>query len=152
MSDHIKRSHNVSLLLYHLVCPVKYRRGIFKDFQGIDQELKNICLEIQQRYDIHFVEIGVDDDHVHFLIQSVPMFSPTNITKIVKSITAREMFKRKPIIKKELWGGEFWTKGFYINTVGHASNEQQIQNYIKNQGIKNYQQLHTQQLTLFVGS
>ncbi len=77
------------------------------------------------------------------------MFSPTNIAKIVKSITAKEIFKRKPIVKQELWGGEFWTKGYYINTVGHAANEQQIQNYIKNQGIASYRQLHSQQLTLF---
>ena len=152
MSDHIKRSHNVSLLLYHLVCPAKYRRDVFKDFEGVSQEIKKICLEIQQRYDLHFVEIGVDEDHVHFLIQSVPMVSPTNIAKIVKSITAREIFKRKPMVKQELWGGEFWTKGYYINTVGHAANENQIRNYIKNQGLNNYQQLLSQQLKLFVGS
>ena len=152
MSDHIKRSHNVSLLLYHLVCPVKYRRDVFKDFNGVSQEIKNICLEIQQRYDIHFVEIGIDEDHAPFLIQSVPMISPTNIAKIVKSITAREIFRRKPIVKRELWGGEFWTKGYYINTVGHAASEHQIQQYIKNQGLHNYQQLHSQQLTLFGGT
>jgi len=151
MTEHLKRSHNISLLLYHLVCPAKYRRDVFKDFQGIDQEIKNICLEIQKRYDLKFVEIGVDDNHVHFLIQSVPMFSPTNIAKIVKSITAKEIFKRKPVVKRELWGGEFWTKGYYINTVGHAANERQIQDYIKNQGRSNYQQLHTQQMTLFEG-
>ena len=152
MSEHIRKSHNVSLLLYHLVCPVKYRKTLFSDVQEVDQEIKNICVEISERYgDIHFVEIGVDSNHVHFLIQSVPSISPTNIIKIVKSITAREIFKRKPSVKKFLWGGQFWTRGFYINTVGHAANEQTIQNYIKNQGLLNYQQLHSQQLTLFEG-
>ena len=151
MSEHITRSHNVSLLLYHLVCPAKYRREIFRDFKDIDQEIKNICLEIQEKFDIWFVEIGADDNHVHFLIQSVPMISPTNIAKIVKSITAREIFIRKPIIKRYLWGGEFWTKGYYINTVGRAANEQTIQEYVRNQGLTNYQQLHSQQPTLFEG-
>src|SRR3989338_9972981 len=99
MSEHIKRSHNRSLLIYHLVCPAKYRKKTFSEIKGADQEIKNICLEIEHRYDIHFLEIGVDQNHVHFLIQSVPVISPTNITKIVKSITAREMFKRIPKIK-----------------------------------------------------
>lgn len=54
-----------------------------------------------------------------------------------------------PEIKKTLWGGEFWTKGFYMNTVGHHANETVIQNYVRNQG-KNYHQLHKErQLTLF---
>ena len=151
MSEHIKKRHNTSLLLYHLVCPAKYRRDVFKDIPGVDNEIKQICLEIAKRYDIQFVEIGVDDNHVHFLIQSVPMYSPTQIAQIIKSITAIKIFERKPEVKRLLWGGEFWTKGYYINTVGHAASEQQIQHYIKNQGINNYQQLHSQQPTLFEG-
>ena len=148
MSEPIKKSHNVSLLLYHLVCPAKYRRNVFKDVAGIDQEIKKICLEIEKRYDIHFVEIGADQNHVHFLIQSVPMISPTNLTKIVKSITAREIFRVKPEIRKLLWGGEFWTKGYYINTVGLYGNEEAIKKYVHDQG-KTYQQIHRDQLTLF---
>ena len=148
MSEHIKKSHNVSLLLYHLVCPAKYRRNVFRDVAGIDSEIKEICLEIEKRYDIHFVEIGVDKNHVHFLIQSVPMISPTNLTKIVKSITAREIFRVKPEIRKLLWGGEFWTKGYYINTVGKSANEDAIKQYVQNQGLK-YEQIYTNQLKLF---
>ena len=148
MSDHIKKSHNVSLLIYHLVCPAKYRKKIFKNIDGLDQELKQICLEIEKRYDIRFLEIGVDQDHVHFLIQSIPAISPTNLAKIVKSITAREMFKRVPEIKKELWGGEFWTKGYYIGTVGKEGNEAGIKSYIQNQDIQ-YKQIHQNQLKLF---
>jgi len=99
---------------------------------GADQEIKKICLEIEKRFDIHFVEIGVDQNHVHFLIQSVPMISPTNLAKIVKSITAREIFRVKPEIRKLLWGGEFWTKGYYINTVGKAASEEAIKQYVQN--------------------
>ena len=148
MSIPIHKSHNVSQLLYHLVCPVKYRRLVFKDIAGIDSELKQICLEIELRYDILFKEIGVDEDHAHFLIQSVPMISPKQIAQIVKSITAREIFRRQPEVKHLLWGGEFWTKGYYISSVGHAVNEHVIQQYVKNQG-KVYQQLHTNQRSLF---
>lgn len=148
MSEHIKKSHNVSLLLYHLVCPAKYRRNVFRDVAGVDQEIKKICLEIEKRFDIHFIEIGVDQNHVHFLIQSVPMISPTNLAKIVKSITAREVFRVKPEIRKLLWGGEFWTKGYYINTVGKSANEEAIKRYVQNQGLK-YEQIHTNQPRLF---
>ena len=148
MINSIKKSHNVSHLLYHLVCPAKYRRLVFRDISGVDEAIREICIEIQKRYDIHFVEIGTDDDHIHFLIQSVPMISPSEIAQIVKSITAREVFKRKPEVKKLFWGGEFWTKGFYINTVGYSGDKETIANYIKNQGLK-YQQLYSQQSKLF---
>ena len=138
----------MSHLLYHLVCPAKYRRLVFRDIPGVDKAIKEICIEIQKRYDIHFVEIGTDDDHVHFLIQSVPVISPSKIAQIVKSITAREVFKRKPEVKALLWGGEFWTKGYYINTVGYSGNKEIIREYIRNQGLK-YQQMYSQQPKLF---
>jgi REP element-mobilizing transposase RayT len=148
MINPTKKSHNVSHLLYHLVCPAKYRRLVFRDVPGVDKAIKDICIEIQKRYDIHFVEIGIDEDHVHFLVQSVPVFSPTKITQIVKSITAREVFKRIPDVKALLWGGEFWTKGFYINTVGYSGDKETIANYIRHQDSE-YQQLYSQQPKLF---
>lgn len=149
-SKPIKKSHNVSQIIYHLVCPAKYRQIVFQKVEGIDEELRSICLEIEKRYDIFFLEIGTDKDHVHFLIQSVPMISPKKITQIVKSITAREVFKKKPETRKLLWGGEFWTKGYYINTVGAKGNENQIANYVKNQGLE-YNQIHKNQIKLFEG-
>ena len=149
MSEHIKKSHNKSLLLYHIVAPVKYRRDVFT--KETTQTLKNICLDIALRYEIHFIEIGTDEDHVHFLIQSVPTFSPQRIVQTVKSITARRLFKTHPDIKQKLWGGEFWTKGgYYINTVGQYGNESIIKDYVKNQG-RHYEQLHHDTPTLFEG-
>lgn len=146
MSEHIKKRHNKTLLLYHLVCPVKYRTEVFTP--KVDKSLKEICVEITKRYEIYFVEIGSDLDHVHFLIQSVPTISPTRIAQSVKSITARELFKRHPEIKEKLWRGHFWTSGFYINTVSAFGNEQVIKNYVKNQG-KTYTQISRDQLTIF---
>ena len=148
MSEYIRKSHYVSVLLYHLVCPAKYRRAVFS--QEVDVCLKDVCLEIAQRYEIQFIEIGTDKDHVHFLVQSVPMYSPTQVARIVKSLTAREIFKRVPSVKKKLWGGEFWTKGYFVNTVGQNGNEKTISTYVRNQGReKEYQQLHREQLALF---
>jgi putative transposase len=145
VSKYIHKSHNVSVLLYHFICPAKYRRIVFSI--NVEQSLKAICLEISKRYDIAFIEIGADQDHVHFLIQSVPMEGPTKIVRTVKSITAKEIFKRHPEVKQKLWGGEFWSKGFYVNTVGKHGDENTIQNYVKSQGKeKEYKKIHSQQL------
>lgn len=132
MSENIHKSHNVSNLMYHFVFPAKYRRVVFDD--QVDVVIKETCEEISKRYEIFFLEIGTDKDHVHFLIQSVPKYSPTQIVKIVKSITAREVFARCPQVKKKLWGGEFWSDGFYVATVSEHGNEKVIANYVKNQG------------------
>ena len=149
MSDYIHKSHNVSVLLYHYVCPAKYRRVVFSD--SVDGTLKEICIEIAKRYEIIFIEIGTDADHVHFLIQSVPMMSPKSIVQVIKSLTAKELFRLHPEVKQQLWGGQFWTDGYYINTVGQYANEEMIQKYIHEQGddTKVYKKFHTNQLQLF---
>ena len=130
-----------------MVFPAKYRKVVFGE--EVEEELKNICLEISKRYEIIFLEIGTDENHVHFLIQSVPMYSVKKIVQMVKSITAREMFRRRPEVKGKLWGGEFWSDGYFVGTVGVHGNEETISKYVKKQGIeKRYKKLHQQQLTL----
>jgi len=148
MSHLIRKSHNVSILVYHFVCPAKYRRVVIDE--KVNQVLKEVCLDLADRYQIEFLEIGTDKDHVHFLVQSVPSYSPTKIITMIKSLTAREVFARAPSVKKQLWGGEFWTDGYYVSTVGRHATEEVIRQYVKNQGQeKEYQQLHVQQLKLF---
>ena len=148
MSIFLHKRHNVTILMYHIVCPAKYRRVVFSE--EVDNTLKDICLEIAERYEIHFLEIGTDKDHVHFLVQSVPTYNMTKIVRTIKSITAREIFSRIPEVKKLLWGGEFWTDGYFVNTVGRNGSEDAIRRYVKEQGIeKEYNQLHVEQLKLF---
>ena len=118
--------------MYHIVCPAKYRRTVFAD--EVEAKLKEICGEIQKRYEIEFLEIGSDDDHVHFLVQSVPMMSPKKIVQIIKSLTAREIFKQCPEVKKHLWGGKFWSEGYFVSTVGAHQTEDMIKNYVQQQG------------------
>ena len=147
MSELIRKSHNVSILLYHFVCPAKYRRAVFDE--KVDEVLKDVCLDIAKRYQIEFIEIGTDKDHVHFLIQSVPTYSPTKIIRVVKSLTAKEIFKRAPHVKRMLWGGEFWSDGYYVGTVGKHGSEESVRKYVQNQGTaEEYRQLHAQQLKL----
>jgi REP element-mobilizing transposase RayT len=146
VSEHIYKRHNKNLLLYHIVCPAKYRRKVIT--AEVSESLKEVCIGINERYEMHFIEIGVDEEHVHFLVQSVPMMRPKEIVQKIKSITGRKIFKRHPEVKKILWGGHFWTSGYYINTVGRYGNEEVIANYVKTQG-KEYQQVHRSQLKLF---
>lgn len=145
-AGHIYKSHNKTLLLYHLVFPAKYRKKVFK--KDVDKTLTETCLEISDRYEINFVEIGADIDHVHFLVQSVPTLSVTRIVTIIKSITSREMFSKHKELKEVLWGGKLWTSGFYANTVGMYANQEVIRKYIQNQSEDAYDKLHEGQLVL----
>jgi REP element-mobilizing transposase RayT len=136
--------------MYHVVCPAKYRRAVITE--EVDNKLREICLGIEARYEIKFLEIGCEEGHVHFLVQSVPTYSPTQIIRTIKSITARKILENNPEVKKALWGGNFWTDGYYVGTVGEHGNEEVIAEYIKNQGRKKekYKKIHDErQLELF---
>ena len=149
MSEIWKKSHNISVLIYHYVCPAKYRKVVFD--KEVDEILRETCVEIEKRYEIKFLEIGADNDHVHFLIQSVPTYSAKKIIQSVKSIIAREIFERMPEVKKKLWGGELWTDGYYVSTVGQRGNEETIRRYVQEQGKEEeYKKLYSDvQLKLF---
>ena len=144
---HVRRSHNKTLIVFHLVCPVKYRRKVFTE--GNEATLKSVCLELSTRYPYRFLEIGLDEDHAHFLIQTIPNIWISGMVTTIKSITAKEMFKRHPEVKIFLWGGEFWTDGYYLNTVGQYGNLAMLQICVKKRGTKNYRQLHQQTFRLF---
>ena len=146
--EHIYKSHNKSLLLYHLVFPAKYRRKIFTE--EVENTLRNICIGISMRYEIRFIEIGVDEDHVHFLVQSIPSISVTQEVKTIKSITARQLFLSHPEIKKILWGGNLWTSGYYVNTVGQYASRDVIERYVADQG--KYKRLYASQPLLDFGT
>ena len=103
MGELIRKRHNVSLLMYHFVFVAKYRRLVIDE--AVDSVLKDTCFEMRKRFNIRFLEIGSEGDDVDFLIQSVRNYSPTSITRKVKSIIAREIFSRVPTVKKQLWGG-----------------------------------------------
>lgn len=126
--------------------PAKYRRKVFT--AEVEDTLKEVCLGISERYEIRFLEIGSDVDHVHFLVQSVPTITIREVVTTIKSITARMIFKKHPEVKKLLWGGRFWTSGYYANTVGSHGTEEVIQKYVQKQG-KEYKKIYGQQLSLF---
>jgi REP element-mobilizing transposase RayT len=148
-SKYIHKSHNVTVLLYHIVSSAKYRRVVFTE--EVDKIILEVCREIEKRYDVMFLEIGTDNDHVHFLVQSVPTYSVTKIVTMIKSIVAREVFRQSPEVKEQLWGGEFFGKGYFVNTVGQHGTENKIAEYVKSQGKESeYEKLMSNhQLSLF---
>ena len=90
---------------------------------------------------IKFIEVGTDGDHVHYLVQSTPKHSPSELVRLIKSITAKRIFAEHPDVKK-LWGGEFWSDDYFVSTVGKFTSEKVIKEYVKNQGKeKDYKQL-----------
>lgn len=116
---------------------------------GVGRAITEICVEIEKRYEIKFLEIGTDEDHIHFLVQSIPTCSITKLVMMIKSLTVREVFKKCPHVKKQLWGGEFWSDGYFASTVGKHGDESMIRKYVKNQR-NNYDQLHSDhQLVMF---
>ena len=142
-STYIHSAHNVSKLIYHFVFPTKYRRIVMDD--NVDKVIVDTCLGIAERYPVRFLEIGTDKDHIHLLIQSVPKYSPTEIVTLVKSITAKRVFAECPEVKKKLWGGEFWSDGYYVATVSEHGNEDVVANYVKNQG-NDYRKMHREEI------
>ena len=135
MSELFKSYHKVFVVKYHFVLIIKYRKDLFLEQKYVDTFMK-ICKGMEERYTMKFETVGFDEDHVHFMLQSVPKYSPSQLFRVVKSVTAINLFREHPDLKKELWGGEFWSDGGYVGTVGEGANADIIRNYIKKQGRK----------------
>ena len=127
-----KTHHNAYDAHYHIVFPVKYRKALLNN--DIPLAIVQIAQGIALRYDITFDKIGTDGDHIHILCTFPPKYSGSDVVRIFKSITGRELFKQFPALKKELWGGEFWSDGFYLATVSERGDWKTVERYVANQG------------------
>src|SRR4030067_1782421 len=130
-----KSYYKVFRIKYHFVFCIKYRKDLFLESKYVES-FKRVCKGLEERYSMKFETIGFDEDHVHFMLQSVMKYSPSQLFRLIKSVTAIQLFEEHPDLKKELWGGEFWSDGGYAGTVGEGINAEIIRNYIKNQGRK----------------
>lgn len=105
MSEYIHKGHNVRFLLCHLVLPAKYRQAVFD--KAVDKVLKDVCLEIEKGYQVKLVEFGVNQDLVHFLLQSVPTYS---------AMGTRYFELRLELVAYHLMGR--WVGGIYLPFLG----------------------------------
>ena len=138
-----KSSHCAYDIHYHLVVVMKYRKRILVKDVYIDY-LCHLVREIAERYEFEIEEVGSDGDHVHILVSAPPRYAPSRVMQIIKSITGRMMFKQFPELKKQLWGGELWSDGGFVGTIGQAAGLEHMKKYIKKQGSKdrNYSLKH----------
>ena len=141
----LKTHHNAYDAHYHFVFPVKYRKSLLGN--DIPRAIKDVAEGIADRYDITFEQMGTDGDHIHILCSFPPKYGGSDVARIFKSITARELFKRFPLLKKELWGGEFWSDGFYLATVSERGDWKTVEKYVANQGKTRDEPLQLRLLT-----
>ena len=128
----VRTHHNIYDTHYHIVFPVKYRKALLKD--DIPLAISEIAREISERYDIEFEKLGYDQDHIHLLTSFPPKYSGSEVVRTFKSITAKQLFLRFPELRKQLWGGQFWSDGFYLATVSERGNWAAVEWYVANQG------------------
>ena len=135
--------HSVSEPYYHIQLTIKYRKSILNT--RVEKVIVETTKGFKERYAIEISHIGFDKNHVHFLCKFLPKYSGGQVIRLIKSITAKEVFRMVPEVKKELWGGEFWTDGYYFATVSGRGDKQIIEKYIEKQG----RQSDIRQLKLF---
>ena len=144
-----RSSHSVYKIRYHMVVAVKYRKTLLN--KNVEECFLETLKGISERYEIIIDEVGFDQNHIHIFCGAPARIAPLRIVTIIKSITARKIFEKFPKLKKEeLWGGEFWSDGKYIGTVGEATSETTIRRYIKSQSLdKRNCESRIKQLKLF---
>jgi len=144
----LKRAcHCAYRIRYHMVLCVKYRRQMLVQDERFET-FRDVCRGISERYYFEFEKIGSDGDHVHIFVGAAPRYSPSRVMQIVKSITAIKLFEKYPEIKNKLWGGEFWSDGGYIGTVGDGVTADIIRRYIEEQGTPEEKEMYKQMTML----
>src|SRR3989338_7652248 len=127
--------HNVSECYYHIQLTVKYRKALLNEV--VQETIREAMEGFKERYAVEISLMGYDRDHVHVLCRFLPKYSGGQVIKVMKSISAKLVLMRVPGVKQELWGGEFWTDGYYIATVSGKGSKGVIEEYIRNQGREN---------------
>ena len=136
----VRKGHHCAYQIhYHIVFPVKYRKALLRE--DVVESMKEVSLQIQERYELEIERLGCDGDHVHLLCGSHPKYSPGQLVRVYKSVTARELFARVGGLRRELWGGEFWSDGYYVATVGERGDWSVVEKYVREQGMKKVESL-----------
>jgi len=125
-----RTSHAVYDTSYHLVWCPKYRKKLFAE-KYLRKRAREMMLEISESYGFEIEEIEIAKDHVHILLSFPPKYSIGRVVGMLKSLSARAMFKEYPSIKRKLWGGELWEDGYFARTVGSDVTKQVIERYIR---------------------
>jgi putative transposase len=126
-----RTKHAVYDLKYHLVWIPKYRKQILD--KEISDYIKAIFNMIAEEYEFRIDTMEIMADHVHVFVEVPPRYSPARVVQIMKSISAREAFKKYPDLRKQLWAGELWNDGYFVRSVGDKVTADVIRRYIEYQ-------------------
>ena len=127
----IKRtSHAVYDTSYHLVWCPKYRKKIFER-EEIKERAEQLMRKICAEYDFEIIKMEVSVEHVHILLSFHPKRSIGEVVRIIKSISARELFRAFPSLRHRLWSGQLWEDGYFARTVGDRMTREIIEKYIE---------------------
>ena len=126
-----KAAHATYNIQYHFVWIPKYRKLILGAEVGA--ELERLLTGICERYDFTIEEMAIAQDHVHIFLSAPPRYAPSKIVEILKGITAKELYRRFPSLKQQLWGGHLWSRGYYVGTSGDKVTNDIIMRYIRYQ-------------------
>ena len=135
--------HAVYDIKYHVVWVPKYRKHIFND--EMREYVKGVLQRIAEEYEFNIDIMEVMEDHVHIFVEAPPRYAPSRVVQIMKSITAREVFKQYPELRKQLWAGELWSDGYFVRSVGDKVKADIIRKYIEYQNHEN----NSSQLKMF---
>ena len=113
---------------YHIVWGVKYHKHLLNN--TMKTFLANLIKEICTAYDCHYICVGIAPNHARLFCGVPPKIAPAKIAQVVKSISARPLYKEFPQLRRQLWGGEVWKDGYYIGTIGEGQTETTITQYI----------------------
>ncbi len=128
--------HNVSECNYHIQLTIKYRKSVLT--QGVVESILEVLKGLKERFAIDIHNIGFDQNHVHILCQFLPKYSGGQVIRWIKTLTSKRCLKISSV-REQLWGGEFWTDGYYVATISSRGNRKTIEDYIRKQGRKESQ-------------
>ena len=138
-----RASHAVYDLKYHLVWVPKYRVRLLGG--EVARYLKEVFSWVAEEYEWHIDTMEVMEDHVHVFIEVPPAYSPAHVVQVLKSISAREVFKKFPKTRQEMWSGKIWSDGYFVRSVGDKVTADVIRKYIEYQKQEN----NPEQLRMF---
>jgi len=130
-----RSSHSVFECQYHVVWCTKYRKKVLT----LPHE-REFCEQILRRaadeYGMYIGALEVDEDHVHVYIEIPPQRSVGRGVGILKSVSARAVFKRFGYMKRKLWAGELWGDSYFVRTVGEGVTADMVRRYISEHAEK----------------
>jgi putative transposase len=110
---------------------VKYRKGVLT--ARVASRLKEINFSVAEKFGIQIIEQETDMDHIHILFASKPQIQLSKFVNSLKSVSARLLFREFPELKRELWENRFWSRSYFLSSVGEVKLED-VKRYVQSQG------------------